>query len=248
MTYRFKYLFLIIMLVLIFPKIIFSETLTASQILNRVDESLFPDSLIMEMKMINHDSSKRETEFIYQVKAIKDVGTLLIFKSPASEIGKKFLLKDRNIWMAIPGVSNPIRLSIRQNFMNSSFSNNDLMDTEYNDDYIPVLDDIIKLEGKDYYRIICKAKNPKVTYNKVVMIIGKDNFIPRRIEYYTRSGKLLKMLTLSDIKQLAGRPRPTKMVMRNQMEEDVYTTVIIESMEEKKNLPKSIFTLDSLRK
>jgi len=36
--------------------------------------------------------------------------------------------------------------------------------------------------------------------------------------------------------------------MRNQMEKDVYTIVIIESMEEKKNLPKSIFTLDSLRK
>jgi hypothetical protein len=97
--------------------------------------------------------------------------------------------------------------------MNSSFSNNDLMDTEYNDDYTPVLDDIIKLERKDYYRIICKAKNPKVTYNKVITIIGKDNFIPRKIEYYTRSGKLLKTLTLSDIKQLTGRPRPTKMAM-----------------------------------
>ena len=248
MTYRFKYLFLIIILVLIFPKIIFSETLTASRILNRVDESLFPHSLIMKVKMINHESSKRETEFIYQVKAIKDVGTLLVFKSPASEIGKKFLLKDRNIWMAIPGVSNPIRLSIRQNFMNSSFSNNDLMDTEYNDDYIPVLDETIEIDGQDYYRIICRAKNPKVTYNKIIMVIGKDNFIPRKIEYYTRSGKLLKTLTLSEIKPLAGRPRPTKMVMRNQMEKDVYTTVIIQSLEEKKDLPKSLFTLESLRR
>lgn len=221
--------------------------LTARQILDRVDDSLFPKSFIMKARMINYESGKKKNEFLYNIKANGDAGTLMAFEYPQSEIGKKFLFKDRNIWMAIPGVSNPIRLSPKQNFMGSSFSNNDLMDTEFKDDYDPVLEGTVQVGSAEAYKILCTATNPKVTYYKVIMMIEKKSLIPVKFEYYTRSGKLLKTLELSEVKQLAGRARPTKMVMKSMLEEDAYTAVIIETIEEKV-IPLNVFSLDSLRK
>lgn len=223
------------------------ESPDATKILKEVDNALFPQSYITKLQMIDHKPNKKDIKFVMKVKSKKQVGSMMTFEYPPSEIGKKYLFKDRTIWMVIPGVSNPIRLSIKQSFMDSSFSNNDLMDSEFSDDYIPNLEDTVKVDNQEYYKIICDAKNIEVTYYKIVMLINKENLIPKECEYYSRSGMLIKTLEVTGIKEMAGRMRATKMVMQDKSAADEYTTVIIDSLEEQE-FTASSFSLDALKR
>jgi outer membrane lipoprotein-sorting protein len=78
------------------------------------------------------------------------------------------------------------------------------------------------------------------------MWLDKETQIPLKEEMYAKSGLLFKEMIFSDISELAGRKRPARMKMRSMEQKDAYSTVIIEEMEQKDDLPDSIFTESSL--
>ncbi len=86
---------------------------SAAEILRLADEALFPDSTVMQMVLIDHSPKSKERSFRIEVKAARKVGAVLSFLSPATETGKKYLFKDRSIWISIPGMPNAIRVSAK---------------------------------------------------------------------------------------------------------------------------------------
>ena len=70
--------------------------------------------------------------------------------------------------------------------------------------------------------------------------------LPLRMDYYARSGLLFKRMTLSGIKQSAGRLRPTVITMESFELEGTVSTVLFENMSVRRDLPDSLFTEASL--
>ncbi len=219
----------------------------AAEILRLADEALFPDSTVMQMVLTDHRPKNKERSFRIEVKAARKTGGVLSFLSPATETGKKYLFRDRNIWISIPGMPNAIRVSAKEAFMDSTFANNDLMDTEYSDDYDVSLEGASENQGRPVYVLSCSARTPQVAYNRLRMQIDRETFIPVEFEYFTRSGLLLKTCLFSDRRPMAGRLRATRIEMQDASVANTYSVITIEKMAAVA-LPPGTFSLEGARR
>ncbi len=224
-----------------------STAMTGPEVLRELDEAMFPGSLVMDMTLVDHPPKGRGRSFRIHVQATKRIGSIVALLSPPTEVGKNYLFKDRNVWISIPGLPNAIRVSSKEAFMDSTFANNDLMDTEYSDDYEVGIEKTVENDGVRHYVLRCAAKSPRVTYHSIRMMVESETYIPLQFDYFARSGMLLKTCVFSERKHLAGRLRASRIEMRDASVDNDFTVITIESMKEAKLAP-GIFSVESIRK
>jgi hypothetical protein len=217
------------------------------EILRRVDQALFPDSMNMTIVLTDHRPKAKDRTFRIEVKAVRRTGAMLSLLSPATEVGKKYLFRDRSIWISIPGMPSAIRVSARESFMDSGFANNDLMDTEYSDDYEVTAEGVENTADGTLYVLNCAAKTPQVAYQKIRMKIDAKSSIPVQFEYFTRSGLLLKTCKFSQRRDLAGRLRASRIEMLDNSVANSYSVISIEKMAQAVYSP-DLFSVDGMRK
>ena len=88
--------------------------LDGTQLLKQIDRNLNPESFEMYRKLINVEPDGRKKEFVlFSVK--KGVDKIAaIFLEPASERGRSTLRLGDNMWLYIPNVGKPIRITSLQ--------------------------------------------------------------------------------------------------------------------------------------
>lgn len=129
---------------------------------------------------------------------------------PAVERGKSLLMLGRNLWIIVPGTSQPIRVSFQQRLM-GEVSNGDLSRANFSGDYNAKF-----LEVTDvFYRLQLTAKTDDVTYNKIIFWVEKTKFTPIKAEFYSVSGRHLKTVKYEGYSRLGGRLRPTRHVIES---------------------------------
>ena len=120
----------------------------------------------------------------YTVKKGKDKVAGL-FLEPASEKGRTTLRLDDNMWLYIPNVGKPVRITSLQSVVGGVFNNADILSLDYSVEY-----DVEK--SKTPGRITCcilKAKTKTVAYDRIKMWVDKDEFhthedrMPHRSQY-----------------------------------------------------------------
>ena len=213
----------------------------ASQIIKAVDDNLTFDEGVMKAKMIDKKAGGAAKEFDMEIRFKKGTGTLMEFTAPARERGKKVLLAGDNMWMYVPGLSRPVRLSGRDSFMGTSFSNRDLMDYEMDNDYVST----VLSENDSEYKIELKATNKNVSYPRILMWVDKSRLLPTKQELYTVSGNLIKTMTFSDVKDFDGKARPSLMTISDVLTAGSETRVIISRMSSEK-IPAATFSPQNL--
>jgi len=214
---------------------------TADEILNRVDETMFPESFECQMSMINYDRPNHiDSRYTYNIKSKYNVGSLLTVMAPSSERGTKILMKQQNMWMFVPGQPNSVRLSKAEDFMGSTFSNNDLMDSDMEDDYSAAVEDKDGLPAQ-FVLLRLTAERDDVPYARIDLYIWRDDFNPAVQEFYSRSGQLLKKMVYSQKQMIAGRLRPTRMVMESVFEPGRKTILTIDALRATNSFPSSMF-------
>lgn len=128
-----------------------------------------------------------------KLKAV-DYTSLAEFRSPAKVKGRKLLMKDRNMWFIKPGLSKPVPISPRQKLLGGA-SNGDIASTNYAGDY--QIEAFGKGEHKDEacWLFDLKAKNKKVTYDRIRYWVSKTRLVGVKAEFFTLSGKMFKTAT-----------------------------------------------------
>lgn len=86
-----------------------------------------------------------------------------------------------------------------------------------------------------------------VTYAKVRLWIGEKDNRPLKAEFHALSGRLLKTCRYEEYKSMAGRPRPTRLVMEDALKSGDVSVLSYEAMTIRQ-LPEKIFTKDYLKK
>lgn len=220
------------------------NTLTPEALLEKIDRARTPDNYEVIIKINNHLPPNRNIE--YRIKALvkKDKGSFLEFMSPAREKGRRFLLVEDNLWMYVPGMAKTIRLSPKDNFMGTDFSNKDMMQSHFEEDYKPIKYDSLGT----MFLLYLEAKRPNVPYKRIEIEIERKDFIPRKIRYYTLSGKLFRRMSLDSIKTFGSERYPSYMKMENLLTASSYTEVFIESLKKRKNIPARLFNPLNLKK
>ncbi|HDQ26029.1 MAG TPA: outer membrane lipoprotein-sorting protein, partial [bacterium] len=141
------------------------------------------------------------------------------------------------LWMYMPNISRPIRLTKSRSFMGSTFSNEDISDTSWENNY----DAEITKVRKDSVLLVLAAKRRDVSYARIEMWVNEEKRFPVEAHYYGLSGRQVRKMSFSNVKEMAGRLRPLDMKMEDMLEEGAYTEVKLISMEELKEVPDYYF-------
>jgi outer membrane lipoprotein-sorting protein len=214
----------------------------ALQILRKVDENLTPESFESYRKLINEEPDGSKKEFIFfTVKKGQDKMAML-YISPASERGRATLRLGDNMWLYIPNVGRPIRITSMQSVVGGVFNNSDIMRLDYSVEYDP----LIMEENQHEYILDLKAKTRTVAYDKLKMWVEKNNTMVTKVECYAASGKLIKTLEFKEIKNFGdGIMRPAVIETSSPLYKG-YRSVMIYSGMKARNLPDEVFTFEFL--
>jgi len=169
-------------------------------LLEKVDRNLNPESFEMYRKLINMEPDGSKKEYLmYSVKKGKD-RIASLYLSPASEKGRSTLRIGENMWLYIPNVGRPIRITSMQSVTGGIFNNADIMRLDYNEEYNCENVD----RDEDLYLLHLKANTRSVAYDRVKMWADQEKLLPIKIECYASSGMLLKTLYFREVKDFGG--------------------------------------------
>ncbi len=236
----------------VFVSLILSATAYAvdgNELLEQVDRNLNPESYESYKKLINIEPDGNKKEFVlFTVKKGKDK-VAAMFISPASEKGRSTLRLDENMWLYIPNVGRPIRITSLQSVIGGVFNNADILRLDYTSEY-----NVEKVEeSNDEYLLYLKAKTKSVTYDKLKMWVNRDNLLPSKIESLTEDSMLIKTLYFKEIKNFGnGIVRPSVIETDSPLYKG-YKSVMIFAKIKEKEFNDEVFTLtfmpnvDSLR-
>jgi len=223
--------------------------LDGQQLLVQIDRNLNPESYEMYRKIINvePDGKKKEYTLFSVKKGVDKIAAL--FLAPASEKGRSTLRLGDNMWLYIPNVGKPIRITSLQSVIGGVFNNADILNLDYAAEYnVEKVD-----ESGNEYLLYLKAKTKSVAYDKVKMWADKSRKVPSKIECLTEGNMLIKTLYFKDIKDLEGGiVRPSVIDTDSPLYKD-YKSIMIFAKIKKRDYKDEVFTLtfmpniDSLR-
>jgi len=167
-----------------------THDVNATQLLKEVDARLQPSSYEMYRKLINIEPDGDRKEFVlYTVKKEKE-NVVALFLDPASERGRSSLRVGDNMWLYIPNVGKPLRITSLQSVVGGVFNNSDILQLDYSTEYDA---QNVTDEGEQLL-LSLKAKNRSVAYDQLKMWVDKTHKTPVKIEAYSASGMLIKTL------------------------------------------------------
>lgn len=224
-----------------------NDTELAQTILEKADQIRFPrESFQVDVTINTTAPGQPEDVRKYRVLSKGNENSVVMTTEPASERGQILLLKGRDLWIFMPEVSQPIRLSLSQR-LTGQVANGDLARANFAGDYNAKIlrTDVIK--GEKYYVLELTGVDRGVTYHKVLYWVGQSNFWPYRAEFYSLSDRLLKTARYEKFEILHGKQRPTRLVMEDALHTGEQSVLEYSGMKQR-DLPDKVFTKDYLKK
>lgn len=212
------------------------------ELLEQVDRNLEPESSEMYRKLINIEPDGSKKEYVlYSLRKGRD-RMVALFLSPASEKGRATLRLDDNMWLYIPNVGKPIRITSLQSVVGGVFNNADILRLDYGTEYDPTAME----ETKDAFILDLKAKTASVAYDRLKMTVDRKAMVPTVIECYAAGGMLIKTLHYSEMKDFGdGLVRPSVLETDSPLYRG-YKSVMIFAGIARRELADEIFTLNYL--
>jgi len=192
------YRLLVVLLSLLFAVPVYA--VDGKEILKEVDRNLNPESYESYRKLINIEPDGRKKEYtLFTVKkGVDKVASLFI--APASEKGRSTLRLGDNMWLYIPNVGKPIRITSLQSVVGGVFNNADILQLDYAAEYTV---EKVEEQGNEYL-LHLKAKTKTVAYDRIRLWAEKEKKLPTKIECLTEAGMLIKTLYFKDVKDFGG--------------------------------------------
>ncbi|MDY6838103.1 MAG: outer membrane lipoprotein-sorting protein [Thermodesulfobacteriota bacterium] len=210
-----------------------------NDLLKKVDRNLNPESFEMYRKLMNIEPDGSRKEFVmYSVKKGVDK-VASVFLSPASEKGRSTLRVGENMWLYIPNVGKPIRITSLQSVTGGVFNNSDILRLDYSAEY-----NVERLEKIDEGILLyLKAKTRAVAYDTVKMWVDDKRLLPTKIECYASSGMLLKILYFKEVKDFKGGIVRPAVVETESPHYKGYKSIMVFAKIRARELNEEVFTL-----
>lgn len=226
-----------------------AQAMDPGELLLKVDRNLNPESYESYRKLINiePDGSRREYT-LYTIKKGEDK-VASVFLEPSSDKGRATLRLGENMWLHIPNVGKPVRITSLQSVTGGIFNNADIMRLDFSTEYAAESME----DAGETYLLHLKAKSGEVAYDKLEMNVDKEHLVPTEIKCITVSGMLVKTLYFKKITEFeGGRVRPAVMETVSPLNPG-YKSVMLFARVRSRDFDDEVFTLnympriDSLR-
>jgi len=179
--------------------------------------------------------------------------SLLRFIKPDIVKGTGFLIWSNRSggndqWLFLPKLKTAKRIESRaktQRFMNTEFSYEDLESfNQSNEQYF--LKDEENLNDQHCY-IVEVIGHTQTQYKRRLVWIDSQNWLLRKVEFYDKNNKLLKVLTISEYQKFENYNFSTKLIMKN-IQTGSQTVMDVFDIKYNIDLPDSYFTKENLVK
>jgi len=223
--------------------------LDGTQLLKEIDRNLNPESFESYRKLINVEPDGRKKEYtLFTVKKGVDK-VVALFLAPASEKGRSTLRLGDNMWLYIPNVGKPIRITSLQSVVGGVFNNADILSLDYAAEY-----NVEKIEEKsNEYLLHLKANTKTVAYDRLKLWADKNRKLPTKIECLTEANMLIKTLYFKEVKDFGGGIIRPSIIETDSPLYKGYKSIMIFAKIKKREMKDEVFTLtfmpniDSLR-
>lgn len=219
----------------------------AQSILEKTDDIRFPrDSFQVDVDIRTISPGKSDDLHKYRVLSKGNENSIVLVTEPASERGQAILMKGRDLWIFMPSVTQPIRLSLSQR-LTGQVANGDIARANFTGDYHPKLLRTDTINDEKYYVLELIGVDRSVTYQKVVLWVEQASFRPYRAEFYSLSNRLLKTSRYENFEMILGKHRPTRLVMEDALKQGEMSVLDYSDMK-LRDLPDKIFTKNYLKR
>ena len=114
------------------------------------------------------------------------------------------------------------------------------------DDYEVELEGTEPIDGHDCYRLRLTAARRDVVYQIQVVWIDAEQFVTRRVEQFSRRGRPLKQMVISDYREIGDKLIPVRLEMSDLMKKDSRTVFLIDTIAVDIAVDESLFSLEEL--
>jgi len=223
--------------------------ITVDEIINKRDKNEYVKTAKMKSEMIITNGSRVMSKIM--ISYVDSNNVLVEFENPKDR-GSKFLKKNDELWMFFPDAEELVKISghmLKQGMMGSDFSYQDMMESDkLTDLYTFEILGEEAVDGRECYVLEGIAVEGKeVSYYRRKSWVDKERFIGLKEELYAKSGRLLKEMFVSEVKQIEGRWFPIKSTMVDKLKTNTKTEFVVNSIEFNVQLPAGMFTLENLR-
>jgi len=229
------------------------ETLSASDIVRTARDKQFPKNSVSDITMVLINKRGNERVRKLQTKR-KEYGngeakSVAYFLSPADVKGTAFLVwehadQPNDVFIYLPAMKKIRRIASeqkQQSFMGSDFSYADME----NDDVDNAEHRIVSeedLDGRPCW-VIESIPNPDSDseYGKLTSWVSKEEFIPYKVEFYDKKGKLYKVMKVLRTGPVGEDILPLQFSMEN-VQKNHKTELSLDKIEIDQEIPDEEFT------
>ena len=194
-----------------------------------------------DFQMLVAISSSDGGEGEFKVMTKGNNRTIVETLAPRRDKGRDLLMVDENMWVFIPKLKRAVRVSLSQK-LSGEAANGDISRMRWANDYTAK---IVNSDEKTW-TLMLEANKKGLTYEKIKAFIEKGSFRPLKASYLTKSGKVLKNAEFKDYIPLAGKVRPSKILITDAIKKERSSTIVIKQMAVK-SLPASKFNLSGFQ-
>ncbi len=219
----------------------------AQAIVEKADLIRFPaEGFQVDVGITTTFADKTSESRKYRVLSKGSENSIVMVTEPVADRGQIMLMKGRDLWVFMPEVSQPIRLSFAQR-LTGQVANGDLARANFAGDYVPRIVGVETIGNELYHVLELKAIDRGVTYQRVMYWVNQKNSWPLKAEFYSLSNRLLKRCSYENYQVMAGKLRPTRLVMEDALKAGEQSVLDYQGMK-LRDLPDKIFTKDYLKK
>ena len=228
-------------------KSVTNDDAQARKIVEAADRIRFPgEGFQVDVSIVTTGRDRSPDERKYRVLSKGNDNTVVMVTEPASERGQILLMKGHDLWVFLPNVSQPVRLSLSQR-LTGEVANGDLARANFAGDYNPKVVRTETVDGEAYDVLELTAVDRSVTYPRVVYWVRASDSAPYKAEFYSASNRLLKTCRYEKFEHVLGKLRPARLVMQDALHADDESTLDYSGMK-LRDLPDKVFTKDYLKK
>ena len=228
-----------------------TDVLHADVILEKIDENMSSVNRVVESDMIIQ-GRRRSRTITSKSFSEGDFKSMTEYLAPAREEGTKMLKIEDRLWIYSPSSDRTIQISghmLKQSVMGSDLSYEDMME----DRKLTEIYDAKVVNEEEYDQRLCwvvemQAIVDDVSYQKRMVWVDQERFIPLKEELFAKSGQLLKKTTLSDVQKVENRWFPMKINYKDMLKDGKGTDYVIKKIKFDVEIPDHIFTKASLSK
>ncbi|MFC1527291.1 outer membrane lipoprotein-sorting protein [Candidatus Neomarinimicrobiota bacterium] len=238
-------------IILFFATQIFGQYPDAVDVLRGIDQNMASENQVVVSTMVIH--GRRISRSITAKSWIEgSEKSFTEYLAPAREKGSKMLKIDDQLWMYSPQSDRVIRISghmLRQSLMGSDLSYEDMMeDRKLYEVYTAEIIGEELIDERDCWIMELTAKVDDLAYHSQKLWVDKEYMVPRKQQLFAKSGKMLKVIELSELFQIDDRWYPKRMLFQDVLLKGKGTEFIVESINFDVQIPEYIFSKASLRK